>query len=93
LFCEGQEGRCQATWKRDFKLPWRKVGPPNDHDDKVDSDQLAVNKELSLVCEGVTLQASRFSSAGVLDGYNESRRCSRDTHPESCITKILVHED
>ena len=22
-----------------LKLPWREAGPPNDHDDKVDSDQ------------------------------------------------------
>jgi len=34
-----QEGRCQATWKREFKLLWREAGPPNHHDDKVDSDQ------------------------------------------------------
>ena len=34
-----QEGRCKATWKREFKLPWREAGPPNLHDDKVDSDQ------------------------------------------------------
>ena len=32
-------GRCKATWKRRFKLPWREAGPPNHHDDKVDSDQ------------------------------------------------------
>jgi len=43
-----QEGRCQATWKRGFKLPWRGAGPPNHHDDKVDPDQYVVNKELSL---------------------------------------------
>ena len=30
---------CKATWKREFKLPWREAGPPNHHDDKVDSDQ------------------------------------------------------
>jgi len=29
-----QEGRCKATWKREFKLPWREADPP-----KVDSDQ------------------------------------------------------
>ena len=23
------EGRCKATWKREFKLPWREAGPPN----------------------------------------------------------------
>ena len=26
-------------WKREFKLPWREAGPPNHHDDKVDSGQ------------------------------------------------------
>ena len=31
-------------------LPWREAGPPNHHDDKVDSDQQVVNKELSLCC-------------------------------------------
>ena len=35
-----REGRCQATWKRDFKRLWRReAGPPNQHDDEVDSDQ------------------------------------------------------
>jgi len=34
-----QEGICKATWKREFKLPWREAGPPNHHDNKVDSDQ------------------------------------------------------
>jgi len=29
----------RGTWKREFKLPWREAGPPNHHDDKVDSDQ------------------------------------------------------
>ena len=29
-------------------VPWREAGPPNHHDDKVDSDQQVVNKELSL---------------------------------------------
>ena len=33
------QGRYMATWKREFKLPWRKAGPPNHHDDKEDSDQ------------------------------------------------------
>ena len=41
-------GRCKATWEREFKLPWREDDPPNHHDDKVDSDQGVVNKELSL---------------------------------------------
>ena len=30
------------------QLPWREAGPPNRHDDEVDSDQQVVNKELSL---------------------------------------------
>ena len=34
-----EEGRCKATWKREFNLPWRKAGPPNHHGDKVDSEQ------------------------------------------------------
>ena len=28
-----------VTWKGEFKLPWREAGPPNHHDDQVDSDQ------------------------------------------------------
>jgi len=31
-----------------FKLPWREAGPPNHHDDKVDSGQKVVTKELYL---------------------------------------------
>jgi len=26
------------------------------------------------------------------EGYHESRRCSRDTYPESYITKLLIFE-
>jgi len=33
------EGRYKATWKGEFKLPWREAGPTNHLDDKVDSDQ------------------------------------------------------
>ena len=47
-FSRLQEGRCKATWKREIKLPWREAGPPNHHDDKVDSDQKVVNKEIPL---------------------------------------------
>ena len=43
-----KEGRCKATWKKEFKNPWREAGPLNHHDDSVDSDQSVVNKELSL---------------------------------------------
>ena len=31
-----------------FTLPWCETGPPNHYDDKVDSKQQVVNKELSL---------------------------------------------
>ena len=34
-----QQAVCMATWKREFKLPWREAGPPNHHDDKVVSGQ------------------------------------------------------
>jgi len=27
------QGSCKATWKREFKLPWREAGPLNHHDD------------------------------------------------------------
>ena len=31
--------RCKAPWNREFEFPWREAGPPNHHDDQVDSDQ------------------------------------------------------
>ena len=37
-----------ATWKREFKLARREAGAPNHLDNKVNSDQKVVNKELSL---------------------------------------------
>ena len=30
------------------ELPWREAGPPNHHDDEVNSDQQGVNEELSV---------------------------------------------
>ena len=30
-FC--YEGGCEATWTREFELPWRKAGPLNHHND------------------------------------------------------------
>ena len=27
-----KEGRCKATWKKEFLLPRREAGPPNSHD-------------------------------------------------------------
>ena len=40
--------RCKATWRMEFKLPWREAGQPNHYEDKVDSDQWVVSEELSL---------------------------------------------
>ena len=28
-----QKGTCKATWKKEFKLPWREAGPPHHYDD------------------------------------------------------------
>ena len=39
-------------WKREFKFPWREAGPPNQHNDKVDSNQYVANKEVSLFIRG-----------------------------------------
>ena len=39
FFPRYEEGRYKATWKREFKRPWRETGPPNHHHDEVDSDQ------------------------------------------------------
>ena len=44
------EGRCKATWKREFKLPWREAVSPNHHDDVVDSDQQVVDKSSLSKC-------------------------------------------
>ena len=30
-----EEGNWKATWKREFKLPWREAGPLNHQDDKI----------------------------------------------------------
>ena len=37
-----------AGGKNGIQLPWREARPPSHRDDKVDSDQEVVNKELSL---------------------------------------------
>jgi len=38
--CEVWEG----LGKREFDCPWREAGPPNHHDDNVDSDQYVVDE-------------------------------------------------
>ena len=58
----------EATWEREFQLPWREAGPPNHLDDKVDSDQYVINKELSL-CK----PASEFRISGLGVGGFGSR--------------------
>ena len=50
-------------WKGAFKLPWREAGPPNHHDDKVDSDQPVVNKEPSLCRHGGGRRRPQLSDA------------------------------
>ena len=50
------EGTCKATWKREFKLPWREAGPTDDHDHIEDSDEYVVNIELSLLICGLGLR-------------------------------------
>ena len=34
-----EEGRYKATWRREFKFPWREASPQHHLDDEVDSDQ------------------------------------------------------
>ena len=67
------EGRCQATWKREFELPWREAGQPDHHDYKVDSDQWVVNKELSLSIRRRAQQSGEPSGA---DRVTHSKRGS-----------------
>ena len=56
-----REGRCKASWKSEFQLPWREASPPNDHDDEMDSDQ-----KLSLSMQGTLVmnetQVSEFAA-------------------------------
>ena len=61
-----QEGRCEATWKRKFKITWHEASPPNHHDDQVDSDQWFVNKEICLVSGGCDNTASVWETASGL---------------------------
>ena len=56
--------------KRELKLPWREVGPPNYLDDKVDSDQKAVNKELSFCAAAGGVCGGAVQRDGAVDqGY------------------------
>ena len=62
-----QDGRCQANWKREFTLPWRKAGPPNHHNDEVVSDQQVANKQLSLSLRRTSRVDSGISGFGIRD--------------------------
>ena len=75
-------GRYTATWKREFKLPWREAGPPNHHDDKVDS---VVNKELSLwgLPHAVLMPHEGYSAESK---QHAPRTCSSAPIPERCST-------
>jgi len=46
---EALERQMQGYLEKEIKLSWREAGPTSHHDDKVDSDQQVVDKELSLV--------------------------------------------
>ena len=48
LTCVDTKVDVRLPGKKEFKLPWHEAGPNNHHDDKVDSDQYVVNKELYL---------------------------------------------
>jgi len=78
-------GRCKATCKRGFKLPWREAGPPNYHDDKVDSDQEVVNTELSLGGQAKETAQLFFLCAPVLFIYGlcfSELGCLTTLHPQ-----------
>jgi len=57
------EGRSKATWQREFKLPLREAGPPNHHDDKVDSDQ-QVSGDAGGAREGDARQPRQVDAGG-----------------------------
>ena len=65
----GLRVQSKATWKKAFKLPWREAGPPNHHDDQVDSGQQVVNKELSLYgpYHAIVMEAVDHFSKGTCD--------------------------
>ena len=45
-------------------------------------------------CSNLNLNAGKFTTHHNHYGFRQSRRCSRDTYPESYITKyILIYED
>jgi len=98
LLSSCQEGRCKATWTREVKLHGRlsiknSLSQKLYRDALVDAEKAFSRLEpqapplrgdvrhqiLHLVLDTVLL--------GSTEGCRESRRCSRYTYPESCITK------
>ena len=65
-----REGRCKATWKRDFKLPWREAGPPDHHDDKwIWTSRLSIKDSLPKgLCDTPSCQRA-WPSQVTIQGY------------------------
>jgi len=51
-----QKGRCEATWKRGFKLPWREAGPPTW---RLQTSRFSIKHSLSLLYGGSALAGQR----------------------------------
>jgi len=75
------KGRCKATWKSEFKLPWREAGPPNQHDDKVDSAAQASGRS-SVWCVGRV-------DARLPGKVNSNSHGARPLHLISTMTKWI----
>ena len=80
---EVEEGRCKATWKREFELPWCEAGPPNHHDDEVNSDpRLSINNSLSGRGAGFAVTAPHPKEGAFGDlGFGVSRMAGQGGSP------------
>jgi len=83
------EGRCDATWKREFGLPWREAGPPNHNDDKMKSDHQAVNKECSFLHTLFLMKG--VADAVVLAADPESLRARFRVRRSHCALGLPSH--
>ena len=81
-----QEGRYKATWKREFKLPWREAGPPNHLDDKVDSDQKVAIKEVCFCAVAGGVCSGAVQRDGAVDQGHRLQCVSGPTSHFFCIT-------
>jgi len=70
---------------REFKLPWREAGPPNHHDDNVDSDcRMSIKNSLSLSrvpCFGTSGRMGRGSKLSSESGPLRAVHLSRHKWP------------